>query len=229
MDSAHSLTVWTWPVPTTEGFHSGIVAGIWQELTWTFHLALHCSLLLGCGTWSGRVSLLAGLIRIVAFIFTLVALWVFLRSYISFSRKTIRLPRWLGKWSSWPIICRPGIGQWTPLFWSDPRARQMCWAVHWHCALPGSLKPWEHRSVPRPLSKEGQRKERRKWRRNNTVWVLSEEEMILSELWMASPTCCSLCFKPSLCRACMTASSHLQLCAQTLPLKGLPWPSQLQL
>ncbi|XP_036055446.1 protein FAM3D isoform X2 [Onychomys torridus] len=38
----------------------------------------------------------AGLIRIVAFIFTLVALWVFLRSYISFSKKTIRLPRWLG-------------------------------------------------------------------------------------------------------------------------------------
>ncbi|EGW11204.1 Protein FAM3D [Cricetulus griseus] len=28
--------------------------------------------------------------------FTLVAMWVFLRNYISFSRKTIRLPRWLG-------------------------------------------------------------------------------------------------------------------------------------
>ncbi|XP_060247697.1 protein FAM3D [Meriones unguiculatus] len=38
----------------------------------------------------------AGLIRAAAFIFTLVAMWVFLRTYISFSRKTIRLPRWLG-------------------------------------------------------------------------------------------------------------------------------------
>ncbi|XP_007649037.1 protein FAM3D [Cricetulus griseus] len=37
----------------------------------------------------------AGLIRVVAFMFTLVAMWVFLRNYISFSRKTIRLPRWL--------------------------------------------------------------------------------------------------------------------------------------
>ncbi|XP_012973420.1 protein FAM3D [Mesocricetus auratus] len=39
-----------------------------------------------------RVS---GLIRVAAFMFTLVAMWVFLRNYISFSRKTIRLPRWL--------------------------------------------------------------------------------------------------------------------------------------
>ncbi|XP_055454999.1 protein FAM3D [Psammomys obesus] len=38
----------------------------------------------------------AGLIRAAAFIFTLVAMWVFLRTYTSFSRKTIRLPRWLG-------------------------------------------------------------------------------------------------------------------------------------
>ena len=38
----------------------------------------------------------AGLIRVVVFIFTIVTMWVFLRSYTSFSRKTIRLPRWLG-------------------------------------------------------------------------------------------------------------------------------------
>ncbi|KAK7820547.1 hypothetical protein U0070_006316 [Myodes glareolus] len=36
-----------------------------------------------------------GLIRVVAFVFTMVAMWVFLRSYVSFNRKTIRLPRWL--------------------------------------------------------------------------------------------------------------------------------------
>ena len=39
---------------------------------------------------------MAGLIRVVVFIFTIVTMWVFLRSYTSFSRKTIRLPRWLG-------------------------------------------------------------------------------------------------------------------------------------
>lgn len=38
----------------------------------------------------------AGLIRVVAFIFTVVTMWVFLRSYTNFNRKTIRLPRWLG-------------------------------------------------------------------------------------------------------------------------------------
>ncbi|XP_028641858.1 protein FAM3D [Grammomys surdaster] len=38
----------------------------------------------------------AGLMRFVVFIFTVVTMWVFLRSYTNFSRKTIRLPRWLG-------------------------------------------------------------------------------------------------------------------------------------
>lgn len=36
-----------------------------------------------------------GLVRVVAFVFTMVAMWVFLRSYVSINRKTIRLPRWL--------------------------------------------------------------------------------------------------------------------------------------
>ncbi|XP_012865892.1 PREDICTED: protein FAM3D isoform X2 [Dipodomys ordii] len=40
-----------------------------------------------------RVS---GLIRLSALLFALVALWIFLRNSSSFSRKTIRLPRWLG-------------------------------------------------------------------------------------------------------------------------------------
>ncbi|XP_069874918.1 protein FAM3D isoform X5 [Dipodomys merriami] len=41
-----------------------------------------------------RVS---GLIRLSALLFALVAIWIFLRNSSSFSRKTIRLPRWLGK------------------------------------------------------------------------------------------------------------------------------------
>uniref|UniRef100_A0A8C6RP86 FAM3 metabolism regulating signaling molecule D n=1 Tax=Nannospalax galili TaxID=1026970 RepID=A0A8C6RP86_NANGA len=45
-----------------------------------------------------RVFLLTGLIRLVAFVFALVAMWLFLRNYISFNRNTIRLPRWLGEW-----------------------------------------------------------------------------------------------------------------------------------
>ncbi|XP_048210830.1 protein FAM3D isoform X2 [Perognathus longimembris pacificus] len=40
-----------------------------------------------------RVS---GLIRLFALVFVLVAMWIFLRSYSSFNRKTVRLPRWLG-------------------------------------------------------------------------------------------------------------------------------------
>ncbi|XP_069874919.1 protein FAM3D isoform X6 [Dipodomys merriami] len=39
-----------------------------------------------------RVS---GLIRLSALLFALVAIWIFLRNSSSFSRKTIRLPRWL--------------------------------------------------------------------------------------------------------------------------------------
>ncbi|XP_073900176.1 protein FAM3D [Castor canadensis] len=40
-----------------------------------------------------RVS---GLIRLLALVFALVATWLFLRSYMNLSKKTIRLPRWLG-------------------------------------------------------------------------------------------------------------------------------------
>lgn len=35
------------------------------------------------------------LLRLLALIFVLITSWVIVRSYISFSRKTIRLPRWL--------------------------------------------------------------------------------------------------------------------------------------
>ncbi|XP_045048217.1 protein FAM3D isoform X2 [Desmodus rotundus] len=40
-----------------------------------------------------RVS---ALLRLLALIFVLITSWVVVRSYISFSQKTIRLPRWLG-------------------------------------------------------------------------------------------------------------------------------------
>ncbi|XP_069874924.1 protein FAM3D isoform X10 [Dipodomys merriami] len=57
-----------------------------------------------------RVS---GLIRLSALLFALVAIWIFLRNSSSFSRKTIRLPRWLGKAppeilglpTSWALPC----------------------------------------------------------------------------------------------------------------------------
>lgn len=68
------------------------------------------SLLLGYDTCSNRISLPAGLIRVVAFIFTVVTMWIFLRSYTNFNRKTIRLPRWLGEWGSWPSSAEQGLG-----------------------------------------------------------------------------------------------------------------------
>lgn len=73
-------------------------------------MALHLSLLLGYDTCSNRISLPAGLIRVVAFIFTVVTMWIFLRSYTNFNRKTIRLPRWLGEWGSWPSSAEQGLG-----------------------------------------------------------------------------------------------------------------------
>ena len=39
----------------------------------------------------------AALLRLLALIFVLITSWVVVRSYISFSQKTIRLPRWLGE------------------------------------------------------------------------------------------------------------------------------------
>ncbi|XP_069874915.1 protein FAM3D isoform X2 [Dipodomys merriami] len=48
-----------------------------------------------------RVS---GLIRLSALLFALVAIWIFLRNSSSFSRKTIRLPRWLGERG--PLLAR---------------------------------------------------------------------------------------------------------------------------
>lgn len=50
----------------------------------------------------------AGLFRLLAFIFVLITSLIFIRSYISLSMKTIRLPRWLGECSS--LL---GQGLWT--------------------------------------------------------------------------------------------------------------------
>lgn len=49
----------------------------------------------------GRICLLsAGVLRLLALVFALVATWIFIRSYVSLTMKTIRLPRWLGEWGS---------------------------------------------------------------------------------------------------------------------------------
>lgn len=51
--------------------------------------------------WShSSMSLSTGLPRLLALIFVLVTTWIFVRSYISFNMKTIRLPRWMGEWGS---------------------------------------------------------------------------------------------------------------------------------
>nr|KAF6335132.1 FAM3 metabolism regulating signaling molecule D [Pipistrellus kuhlii] len=42
----------------------------------------------------------SGLFRFLAFIFALVTSLIFIRSYVSFRMKTIRLPRWLGPGSA---------------------------------------------------------------------------------------------------------------------------------
>lgn len=42
----------------------------------------------------------SGVLRLLALIFALVTTWIFIRSYVSLDMKTIRLPRWLGKWGS---------------------------------------------------------------------------------------------------------------------------------
>nr|XP_037858555.1 protein FAM3D [Chlorocebus sabaeus] len=44
-----------------------------------------------------RVS---GVLRLLALIFAIITTWIFVRSYMSFSTKTIRLPRWWGEWGS---------------------------------------------------------------------------------------------------------------------------------
>ncbi|XP_027439564.1 protein FAM3D isoform X3 [Zalophus californianus] len=47
-----------------------------------------------------RVS---GMLHLLAFIFALVATWIFISSYISFNMKTLRLPRWLADLDSQAI------------------------------------------------------------------------------------------------------------------------------
>lgn len=39
-------------------------------------------------------------LRILALIFAMVTMWIFIRSFGSFNVKTVRLPRWLGEWGS---------------------------------------------------------------------------------------------------------------------------------
>lgn len=70
------------------------------------HLALRCRLVP-----SGLMSVSpcsAGLFRFLAFTFVLITSLIFIRSYMSISMKTIRLPRWLGECSS--LL---GQGLWT--------------------------------------------------------------------------------------------------------------------
>ena len=39
----------------------------------------------------------AGLLRYLALIFAVVTTWLFIREYINFNMKTLRLPRWMGE------------------------------------------------------------------------------------------------------------------------------------
>ncbi|XP_058534762.1 protein FAM3D isoform X2 [Ochotona princeps] len=61
---------------------------------------MQCSLHLPCGLWC--CGLLAaspcstGLLRMLALTFVLVTTLIFVRSYINFTMRTIRLPRWMG-------------------------------------------------------------------------------------------------------------------------------------
>lgn len=78
----------------------------------------------------------------------------------------------------------------------------------------------EQRSVLKHWIKEGQRKGKKEGEKN-AVWAMNEE-VILSELRVDSPSCCSLCFKPSLFRACTSAPFHIQLPTQILPSQRPP-------
>ena len=42
----------------------------------------------------------AGVLRLLAVIFAMVITWLFIREYINFNMKTLRLPRWMGEWGS---------------------------------------------------------------------------------------------------------------------------------
>lgn len=42
----------------------------------------------------------AGVLRLLAVIFAVVTTWLFIREYIDFNMKTLRLPRWMGEWGS---------------------------------------------------------------------------------------------------------------------------------
>uniref|UniRef100_A0A8C6E5Z9 FAM3 metabolism regulating signaling molecule D n=1 Tax=Moschus moschiferus TaxID=68415 RepID=A0A8C6E5Z9_MOSMO len=56
----------------------------------------------------------AGLLRFLALIFAVVTTWLFIREYINFSMKTLRLPRWMGEWASQLVKTKCGLSKSCP-------------------------------------------------------------------------------------------------------------------
>lgn len=92
--------VWVWCGLSMWGLMTWAHGGDLVRTCTSHHLATWpCDVVWGHGLMAASPCS-AGLLRFLSLTFFLITLWIFSHSYTSFSLKNIRLPRWLGEYSS---------------------------------------------------------------------------------------------------------------------------------